>query len=157
MDYKQFFEKLKGKKIAMCGIGISNTPLIMNFLSKGAKVYACDRRSRELIGEVADQIENAGAELRLGDGYLDNLEVDIIFRTPGMNWNLPQLDAARKKGIAVTSEMEVFFDLCPATIFAVTGSDGKTTTTTLIAKMLEVGIEDLVRFAALPDVEIKEE
>ena len=137
MDYKQFFEKLKGKKIAMCGIGISNTPLIMNFLSKGAKVYACDRRSRELIGEVADQIENAGAELRLGDGYLDNLEVDIIFRTPGMNWNLPQLDAARKKGIAVTSEMEVFFDLCPATIFAVTGSDGKTTTTTLIAKMLE--------------------
>ena len=130
MDYKQFFEKLKGKKIAMCGIGISNTPLIMNFLSKGAKVYACDRRSRELIGEVADQIENAGAELRLGDGYLDNLEVDIIFRTPGMNWNLPQLDAARKKGIAVTSEMEVFFDLCPATIFAVTGSDGKTSTTT---------------------------
>lgn len=137
MDCKQFFDQIKGKKIAMCGIGISNTPLIMNFLSKGAKVYACDRRSRELIGEVADQIENAGAELRLGDGYLDNLEVDIIFRTPGMNWNLPQLDAARKKGIAVTSEMEVFFDLCPATIFAVTGSDGKTTTTTLIAKMLE--------------------
>ena len=54
-----------------------------------------------------------------------------------MNWNLPELDSARKKGIAVTSEMEVFFDLCPATIFAVTGSDGKTTTTTLIAKMLE--------------------
>jgi UDP-N-acetylmuramoylalanine--D-glutamate ligase len=82
-------------------------------------------------------LEKAGAELCLGDGYLDNLEVDIIFRTPGMNFNLPELDAARKKGIAVTSEMEVFFDLCPATIFAVTGSDGKTTTTTLIAKMLE--------------------
>ena len=121
----------------MCGIGISNTPLIMNFLSKGATVYACDRRSREMIGELADKLESAGAELRLGDGYLDNLEVDMIFRTPGMNWNLPELDAARKKGIAVTSEMEVFFDLCPATIFAVTGSDGKTTTTTLIAKLLE--------------------
>ena len=137
MDYKQFFEQIKGKKIAMCGIGISNTPLIMRFLNMGAKVYACDRRSRELIGDIATEIENAGAELRLGDGYLDNLEVDIIFRTPGMNWNLPELDSARKKGIAVTSEMEVFFDLCPATIFAVTGSDGKTTTTTLIAKMLE--------------------
>ena len=137
MDCKQFFEQIKGKKIAMCGIGVSNTPLIMNFLNKGAKVYACDKRSRDLLGEVADNIEKAGAELRLGDGYLDNLEVDIIFRTPGMNWNLPELDAARKKGIAVTSEMEVFFDLCPATIFAVTGSDGKTTTTTLIAKMLE--------------------
>ena len=137
MDCIQFFKQIKGKKIAMCGIGVSNTPLILNFLNKGAKVYACDRRTKEMIGEVADQLEKAGAELRLGDGYLDNLEVDIIFRTPGMSFNLPELEAARKKGIAVTSEMEVFFDLCPATIFAVTGSDGKTTTTTLIAKMLE--------------------
>ena len=136
MDCKQFFKQIKGKKIAMCGIGVSNTPLILNFLSKGAKVYACDRRSREMLGEIADQLENAGAELRLGDGYLDNLEVDIIFRTPGMNFYLPELESARKKGIAVTSEMEVFFDLCPATVFAVTGSDGKTTTT-LISKMLE--------------------
>ncbi len=137
MDCKKFFEQINGKKIAMCGIGVSNTPLILDFLSKGAKVYALDRRTREMIGETADMLEKSGAELRLGEGYLDDLEVDIIFRTPGMNWNLPELSAARKKGIAVTSEMEVFFDLCPATIFAVTGSDGKTTTTTLIAKMLE--------------------
>lgn len=137
MDCKKFFEQIKNKKIAMCGIGVSNTPLILDFLSKGAKVYACDRRSRELIGEQADALEKAGAVLRLGENYLDNLEVDIIFRTPGMNFNLPELEAARKKGIAVTSEMEVFFDLCPATVFAITGSDGKTTTTTLIAKMLE--------------------
>jgi len=137
LDCKKFFEQMKGKKIAMCGIGVSHTQLILDFLAKGAKVYACDKRSREMLGDVADKLEKAGAELRLGDGYLENLEVDIIFRTPGMNFNLPELDAARKKGIAVTSEMEVFFDLCPATIFAVTGSDGKTTTTTLIAKMLE--------------------
>ena len=137
MDCKQFFGQIKGKKIAMCGIGVSNTPLILSFLNKGAKVYACDRRSREMIGEIADTLEKAGAELCLGDGYLDNLEVDIIFRTPGMSFNLPELEAARKKGIAVTSEMEVFFDLCPATLFAITGSDGKTTTTTLISKMLE--------------------
>ena len=137
MDCKQFFGQIKGKKIAMCGIGVSNTPLILSFLNKGAKVYACDRRSREMIGEIADTLEKAGAELCLGDRYLDNLEVDIIFRTPGMSFNLPELEAARKKGIAVTSEMEVFFDLCPATLFAITGSDGKTTTTTLISKMLE--------------------
>ena len=137
MDFKQFFSQLKGKKIAMCGIGVSNTPLILNFLKQGARVIACDRRERELIGEVADQLEAAGAELKLGEDYLSNLEVDIIFRTPGMNFHLPELERARKRGIAVTSEMEVFFDLCPATIFAVTGSDGKTTTTTLIAKMLE--------------------
>lgn len=137
MDFKQFFSQLSGKKIAMCGIGISNTPLIMRFLEQGARVIACDRREREQIGKIADELELAGAELKLGEGYLDNLEVDIIFRTPGMNFHLPELEKARKRGIAVTSEMEVFFDLCPATIFAVTGSDGKTTTTTLIAKMLE--------------------
>lgn len=137
MDCKQFFEKLNGKKIAVCGIGISNTPLIKSFLEKGARVIACDRRSAEQIGPLADELENEGAELKLGDDYLSDLEVDIIFRTPGMSFNLPELVSARKRGIAVTSEMEVFFDLCPATIFAVTGSDGKTTTTTLIAKMLE--------------------
>ena len=137
MDFKQFFSQLNGKKIAMCGIGVSNTPLILNFLKQGACVIACDRREREQIGNIAGELEAAGAELKLGEGYLDNLEVDIIFRTPGMNFHLPELERARKRGIAVTSEMEVFFDLCPATIFAVTGSDGKTTTTTLIAKMLE--------------------
>lgn len=137
MDFKQFFSQIKGKKIAMCGIGVSNTPLILNFLKQGARVIACDRREREMLGDVAAQLEAAGAELKLGEGYLNDLEVDIIFRTPGMNFNLPELEKARKRGIAVTSEMEVFFDLCPATVFAVTGSDGKTTTTTLIAKMLE--------------------
>ena len=137
MDFKQFFSQIKGKKIAMCGIGISNTPLILSFLKQGARVIACDRRERGQIGPICDELEAAGAKLKLGEGYLDNLEVDIIFRTPGMNFHLAELERARKRGIAVTSEMEVFFDLCPATIFAVTGSDGKTTTTTLIAKMLE--------------------
>ena len=137
MDFKQFFARMQGKRIAFCGAGISNTPLIMSFLKQGARVYVCDRRTREQLGELADTLEQAGAELRLGENYLEHLEVEIIFRTPGLSFHLPELEAARKKGIAVTSEMEVFFDLCPATIFAVTGSDGKTTTTTLIAKMLE--------------------
>lgn len=137
MDCKQFFDSIHHKRIAMCGIGISNTPLVLKFLNMGARVFACDRRERAAIGELADRLEAAGAELRLGEDYLKNLEVDVIFRTPGMNFNLPELSEARHNGIAVTSEMEVFFDLCPATIFAVTGSDGKTTTTTLIAKMLE--------------------
>ena len=137
MDCRQFWDNISSKRIAMCGIGISNTPLILDFIKKGATVYACDKRSREQIGELADRIEAAGAELRLGSDYLDDLEVDIIFRTPGMSFYLSELSAARKKGIAVTSEMEVFFDLCPATIFAITGSDGKTTTTTLIAEMLK--------------------
>ncbi len=137
MDCKEFFKHIKGKRVAMCGIGVSNTPLIEKFINMGAKVYACDRRTREQIGDIADGLEKMGAVLRLGADYLRNLEVDIIFRTPGMPFNQPELQKARDNGIAVTSEMEVFFDLCPATIFAVTGSDGKTTTTTLITEMLK--------------------
>ena len=137
MDCKQFFQQISGKRIAMCGIGVSNTPLIEKFLKMGARVVACDRRSREQIGALADTLESQGAELRLGSDYLENLEVDMIFRTPGMQFDLPELKKARANGIAVTSEMEVFFDLCPATIFAITGSDGKTTTTTLVSEMLK--------------------
>ena len=75
MDFKQFFEQMKGKRIAFCGAGISNTPLILSFLEKGARVYVCDRRTREQLGELADKLENAGAELRLGENYLEKLEV----------------------------------------------------------------------------------
>jgi len=139
MYYKleNFYNSIKGKKIAFCGVGISNLPLIYKFKNIGADVYACDRRTEEQLGATADELKKAGIGLILGNDYLKNLDVDIIFRTPGMNFNLPELEYYRKKGVAVTSEMEVFFDLCPATVFAVTGSDGKTTTTTLIAKMLE--------------------
>ncbi len=139
MYYKieNFFNQVKSKKIAFCGVGVSNLPLIYKFSKLGAEVYACDRRTREQLGSTADELESAGIKLILGPDYLKNLNVDIIFRTPGMNFFLPELVEARKRGIVVTSEMEVFFDLCPCKLFAVTGSDGKTTTTTLIAKMLE--------------------
>lgn len=134
---KTFFESLQGKKVAFCGIGGSNLPLIRIFLEHGAKVQARDRRQREQLGDTAKQLEEMGAELCLGEDYLQNLDADMIFRTPGMKFYLPELDQARKEGRAVTSEMEVFFDLCPCKIYAVTGSDGKTTTTTIISKLLE--------------------
>ena len=133
---KQFFEEMKGKKIAFCGIGISNLPLIHLFLSKGAIVTACDRRKIEEL-TVADELIAAGATLKLGENYLDDLDVDIIFRTPGMYFNMQKLTEYRQRGVVVTSEMEVFFELCVAKTFAVTGSDGKTTTSTLIAEMLK--------------------
>ena len=141
MDYRveKFFNRIRNEKIAFCGIGISNLPLVYKFIEKGAKVYAGDRRERSQLREgLADELEAAGATLVLGNDYLKNLDVDVIFRTPGMNFNLPELAEARRRGIAVTSEMEVFFDLCPCKLIAVTGSDGKTTTTTVIAKMLEM-------------------
>ena len=139
MDDKiqRFFEDIKGKKVAFCGIGRTNNPLVKLFIKNGADVTVCDRKDRGSVKKAADKLESLGAKLRLGSDYLKNLDADVIFRTPGMNYNMPELIEARKKGIVVTSEMEVFFDLCPARIFAVTGSDGKTTTTTLIYEMLK--------------------
>ena len=102
MDCKQFFSKLKGKKIAMLGIGVSHTPLIFNFLKQGARVIACDKRDRAQLGPIAAELEAAGAELKLGEGYLNDLEADMIFRTPGMNFHLPELEAARKRGMLIS-------------------------------------------------------
>lgn len=121
----------------MLGLGISNAPLIFQFLKAGASVTARDRRTREQLGALAGELEAAGAKLRLGDDYLEGLDEDMIFRTPGMKFHLPQLEDARRRGCAVTSEMEIFFDLCPCRIVAVTGSDGKTTTTTILSEMLK--------------------
>ena len=134
---ESFFRSVRGKKVVFCGVGTSNLPLVQLFLEKGAEVTACDRREREQLGKAADDMEQNGAVLKLGARYLDDLDADIIFRTPGMKYALPQLEEARKRGVAVTSEMEMFFDLCPCKIFAVTGSDGKTTTTSIIAEMLK--------------------
>ena len=135
-----FFAWLRGKRVAVCGIGNNNTPVVRQFLQYGAVVTACDRRTREQIGETAAALEKAGAFLRLGDGYLSALETDgadLILRTPGMKPYLPEFEEARRRGTPVTSEMELFLALCPAPVTAVTGSDGKTTTTTVIAGLLE--------------------
>jgi len=134
---QRFFEEICGKRVTICGIGINNTPVIRQFLEAGAHVTACDRRTREELGEIASELEAAGAVLQLGEGYLDRLDADLILRTPGMKPYLPAFEAARARGVTVTSEMELFFSLCPAPIYAVTGSDGKTTTTTILARLLE--------------------
>lgn len=134
---ENFFKSMNGKKIAFCGIGTSNLPLIELFIKHGASVTACDRRTREQLGDSADVAQKAGAKLSLGDDYLKNLDVDIVFRTPGMRYYMDELVEMRNRGVVVTSEMEVFFDLCPCKIYATTGSDGKTTTTSIIAQMLQ--------------------
>ena len=134
---ESFLKNLHGKKIALCGIGRSNLPLIGLFSKYGAEVIACDKRTKEQLGDIACDAVNAGASLSLGESYLDNLNVDIVFRTPGMRYYMDELVNFRKRGVVVTSEMEVFFDLCPCKIIAVTGSDGKTTTTTIISEFLK--------------------
>ncbi len=137
MNREQFFKSLSGKTVTFCGIGRSHMPLIKLFQEQGAVVSARDKRSFQELGENGKTLGDLGVELILGESYLQDLNQDIIFRTPGMRYHLPELEEARKRGSVVTSEMEVFFQLCPCKIYAVTGSDGKTTTTSIIAEFLK--------------------
>lgn len=129
-------ERICGKKVSIIGIGVSNTPVIKQFASLGAFVTARDRNLAPVSDAVMEQFATLGVKTVLGDGYLDDIDDDIVLRTPGMRFDAPALEAARARGAEVTSEMELFFELCPCPVFAVTGSDGKTTTTTLICEML---------------------
>ena len=137
MNFEEYLDSLQNKTMAVIGIGVSNQPLIKLLLDRGIAVTACDKKDRESLGIVAEQLEANGCRLRLGEKYLEDLTEDVIFRTPGMRPDLPQLTAAVERGSRLTSEMEVFFEVCPCLKIAVTGSDGKTTTTTIIAELLK--------------------
>lgn len=120
-----YLSGLKGKRVAVIGIGISNTPLIRLLLRAGISVTACDKRSREAFSGLAEELEGLGAQLRLGEDYLEGLDQDVIFRTPGMRPDVPQLAKAVRQGSTLTSEMEVFFQVCPCPIIAVTAATAK--------------------------------
>lgn len=132
-----FLSSLQGKRVAICGLGRTHIPVVHQFLEHGARVLACDKRDRASLGTVADELEKAGAEMHLGEGYLDDLQVDLILRAPGMKPTLPPFEEARGRGVRVTTEIELFIELCPAPVYGVTGSDGKTTTTSVIAGLLQ--------------------
>ena len=136
-SFSDYFHSLKGKRIAVLGLGVSNRPLVRLLLEFGCTVVGCDRTPREKLDEEVLALEKKGCALRVGDGYLDGLEADIVFRTPGMHPGNPAIVSLAEQGAKITSEMDVFFALCPCPIIAVTGSDGKTTTTSLIAAILK--------------------
>lgn len=135
-DYKNF---IKGKCVSVIGIGVSNVPLIRFLTDAGAVVTAHDKKNRDQLGEVYEELVDLGTKMILGEGYLKNIpqNTEVIFKTPGLRIDVTELAEAAEKGITVTSEMELFFELCPGQIIAITGSDGKTTTTTLIGEMLK--------------------
>ena len=135
--FETYFSSLRGKRIAVLGLGVSNRPLVRLLLEFGCDVLGCDRTPREKLDAEVLQLEELGCRLSVGDNYLDGVEADILFRTPGMHPGHPAIEALRSRGARVTSEMEVFFEVCPCTLLAVTGSDGKTTTTTLVSEMLK--------------------
>ena len=135
--FETFLKDMHGRAVTVIGLGISNAPLIELLVQSGARVEARDRRTAEQLGELVPQLEGRGVKIISGEDYLQNLSGEIIFRTPGLNRFCRELIEAEERGITITSEMEVFLDVCPCKIIGITGSDGKTTTSTLIAKMLE--------------------
>ena len=129
--------KWNDRKSAVLGLGVSNRPLVRMLLEAGCRVTGCDRTPREKLDQEVLDLETQGCALKVGEDYLEGLDADLVFRTPGMHPENPALVALRNNGAEVTSEMEIFFECCPCTILAVTGSDGKTTTTTLVSEMLK--------------------
>ena len=157
---QRYFMEIKDKRVAFIGTGVSHLELIKLFLSKGIRCVVCDKKTEDEFDElIYEELSAKGCEFSLGEHYLDIIfNCDIVFRTPGMYYNDETITKARKAGVAITSEMETFFDLCPCKIYGVTGSDGKTTTTTLISEMLKaegkrVHIGGNIGKALLPIVE----
>ena len=136
---EQLKQLIQGKKVAFIGAGVSHKQCIEQFVAMGADVTLCDQKEKlEDFGDYADTLRRLNVHLSLGKNYTDGFAgQDIIMRTPGYEYFKTPLQAAKQAGTLVTSEVELFFEFCPCEIVAVTGSDGKTTTTTLIAKMFE--------------------
>ena len=137
MKLSEYFEGLKNKRVTVVGAGISNSPLIEALLKHDVHTTVCDKRSVEQLGETYDYFLSLGAVFNLGEDYLDSLDADVIFRTPGLMPFDPAIADAVEKGAVLTSEMELFFEVCPCKIIGITGSDGKTTTTSIIAQLLK--------------------
>ena len=136
-NFQEFKDYIKGKNVAVVGIGVSNIPLIRFLVSLGAKVSAFDKKSEEALGETAVEFKSKGINLMLGEDYLDKLTgFDVVFKTPSMRIDSEALVRVKEEGAYITSEMEEFVRYCPAKVYGVTGSDGKTTTTSLIYKIL---------------------
>ena len=137
MTLDEYISSLKDKRVAVIGIGVSNRPLIELLLNAGLPISVRDQRGEDKLGAEAEGYRSRGAEVVLGGGYLSGLDgFDVIFRTPGLLPTEPALVSAAAHGAEITSEMEAFFRLCPCLSIGITGSDGKTTTSSIIAELL---------------------
>ena len=129
---------IKGKYVAIMGMGVSNTPLIKYLMDLDANITVFDKKTEDELGKsLIEEYLLQGVQFSLGEDYLNNLHgYDVIFRSPGIRPDIPPIQKEIDRGAMLTSEIEQLIELCPAKVIGVTGSDGKTTTTTLIYKML---------------------
>lgn len=136
--YKKF---LNGKTASVIGVGISNIPLIDFLLENNVKITARDKKDMEKLSSNprldVERLKKAGVKFVTGEGYLENITDEIVFKSPGIRFDKPEILKAYQNGSVITSEMEAFISLCPSKIIAITGSNGKTTTTSVVAKILE--------------------
>ncbi|MCR5059580.1 MAG: UDP-N-acetylmuramoyl-L-alanine--D-glutamate ligase [Saccharofermentans sp.] len=144
LKLEKFKKYIKGRKVAVTGVGISNKPLIIWLSGLGVDITAFDAHdeSEPSIGSTVKEFSEKGIKIRwsLGEGYMKPMfeeTFDIVFKTPKMRFTVDALEAQRRKGAILTTEMELFLDLCPAETFGITGSDGKTTTTTLVYEIMK--------------------
>ncbi len=137
MEISERMRAFEGKTCAVIGFGKSNRPLVDFLLRFGARVTVRDRQSADRLGDAVEQLHAKGVRTVLGEGYLDGLCEDFLFRSPGIHPDLPEITRAVDQGSVLTSEMELFLELTPAHVIGITGSDGKTTTTTLTGLFLE--------------------
>lgn len=136
----QEFERfIYGKKVAIIGLGVSNIPLLDYFVDKGAKVTVFDKRNIDEIDKsTINKITERCIEFSFGEHNLINLVgFDLIFRSPSCRPDIPELKAESLRGAIVTSEIEMVLELCPGKVIGITGSDGKTTTTSLIYEIIK--------------------
>lgn len=136
---EKFNEYIKFRKVAIIGLGVSNLPLLDDMYEKKAKVTVFDERNLEAIPKTTiDKIEAFGFECYFGKNCLQNLQgFDVIFRSPSCLPTRPELAQEENRGAIVTTEIEMLMKMCPCKIIGVTGSDGKTTTTSLIYSILQ--------------------
>lgn len=130
---------LNGRKVAIIGLGVSNQPLIDYMHKYKAKVTVFDNRIIEDIPkETIKKITDYAMDFSFGPNNLAKLKgFDIIFRSPSCLPTVPELVEEAKRGAIVTTEIELLMKLCPGKVIGITGSDGKTTTTTLIYEILK--------------------
>ena len=126
----------RNKTAVLLGAGVSNMPLAEYLVSAGASVTARDKKTEEELGANGEKLRALGVRFMGGEGYLDGIRGDYVFRSPGFRPDLPSLTEAVENGAVLTSEMELFLENRPCTAIGITGSDGKTTTTTLISEIL---------------------
>lgn len=135
--------RIRGGHCEVLGFGISNRPLVAWLLSHGAaSVCVRDKTPRAKLDETGDvsRYEAMGIRFVCGEDYLEGITGDVIFRSPGIRPDLPAIAAAVAGGVLLTSEMELFLSLTEARVVAITGSDGKTTTTTLTHAILSESV-----------------